>query len=55
MDLIAWEYYKNPEWLWVIAFLNDVDPLDMQEGTVLRIFPKDWIIFYIFRTDLRNI
>ena len=52
LDLIAWKYYKNPEYLWIIAFINDIDPLDMQEGITLRILPKDWIIFNIFRHDL---
>lgn len=52
MDLIAWKYYQNPEYLWVISLLNDIDPLDMRIGTVLRLPPKDWIIFNIFRTDI---
>ena len=52
MDLIAWKYYKNPEYLGIICFLNNVDPLDMKAGTVLRLPPKDWIIFNILRNDL---
>lgn len=52
MDLIAWKYYSNPEYLWIICLLNDVDPLDMKAGNVLRLPPKDWIIFNILRTDI---
>ena len=50
LDLIAWKYYKNPELMWVIMAVNNIlDPFSVEENTVLRILPLNYIEYNLLR------
>ena len=50
LDNISWKYYKTPELFWVIASINNIlNPMEIKEGTVLRIIPKSYIEYNILR------
>lgn len=52
LDNISYLYYKTPELFWVIGILNNVDPLEMYEGQILRILPKDYVEYNILRYNI---
>lgn len=38
IDTLAWKYYKNPHYGWIIAEANDISrPWELKAGAVLRI------------------
>lgn len=48
LDNIAWQYYKNPELMWVIMAVNNIiNPFEVEYGRILRILPKDYIEYYL--------
>lgn len=47
LDLIAYQYYKNPTLWWVIAYFNNIiDPFEVPAGTVLKIPSKESVYGY---------
>ena len=52
LDLVSWHYYRNPELIWVIMAVNNIqDPFNVPEGTVLKIIPKDFIELVLLRKE----
>ena len=39
LDTLAWQYYENPTFWWIIAAANNIHdaPLGLKDGTILRI------------------
>ena len=52
LDLISYKYYGTPELLWVIAAINNIDPLDMKEETIIRILPKEYVEYNLLRYNI---
>lgn len=52
LDLISHKYYGTPELLWVIAAVNNIDPLEMEEGIIIRILPKEYIEYNLLRYNI---
>lgn len=44
LDTLAWQYYENPTFWWIIASANNIHdaPLGLKDGTILRI-PQNYI------------
>lgn len=44
LDTLAWQYYENPTFWWIIASANNIHdaPLGLKEGTILRI-PQNYL------------
>lgn len=54
IDLIAWKYYRNVYWWWVIALVNHIsNPItDLTIGTVLLI-PRKEIVTAVLEKSLK--
>jgi phage tail protein X len=44
LDTLAWQYYENPTFWWIIAAANNIHdaPLGLKDGTILRI-PQNYL------------
>jgi hypothetical protein len=44
LDTLAWQYYENPTFWWIIASANNIHdaPLGLKDGTILRI-PQNYL------------
>lgn len=50
LDLVAWKYYKTPELFWVIMAVNNIlNPFELEEATILRIIPLEYIEYNLLR------
>jgi hypothetical protein len=49
LDLVAWDYYRDPDLWWVIALANNIDliPTDVRLGMSLRIPVKTYVDSFI--------
>jgi hypothetical protein len=52
VDNIAYKEYNNPELWWLVCYINNIDPFNLTDKTVLRILQLDMLVKNYLRYEI---